>query len=180
MAFTSWYALAVNAGQEKKIRERILHRLERSNQTVRGLAIVAPEEEVLVRTRTEVQKKRQMSMPGYLLLCSPEIDESALHTIGRVKGVLGFLGGNDQPTPLPAREVEKILGTAGGSGSPSSLKKQSLFEAGDMVTIIEGPLSDFTGKIIDLDIEKESARVEVEIFGRQTPSTVSLSSLRRA
>jgi transcriptional antiterminator NusG len=176
---TTWYALAVIAGQEKKTRERILDRLERRNQSVRGLSIIAPEEEVTVRIGNEPKRKRQMAMPGYLLLYSSRIPDESLQTIARVKGVLGFLGGNEKPTPLPPREVEQIIGADVPGDQPLRRSNESLFAVGDVVTIVEGPLSDFSGSILEISTEREEAKVAVEIFGRQTPSAVPLRSLRK-
>jgi len=55
----------------------------------------------------------------------------------------------------------------------------SLFSEGDSVRIIEGPFSDFTGKIMSLNEATGVAKVEVEIFGRSTPAEVKLRQLRR-
>lgn len=175
--YSKWYALAVVAGQEKKTRERILDRLERRNETVRGMSIVAPEEEVTVRVGVEPKRKRRMSMPGYLLIHAGKIPGTSLQTISRVQGVLGFLGGNEEPTPLPAGEVEKLLGA--DEGAPVRRGAHSLFEVGQEVSIIEGPLSDFSGTILELNPEREEAKVSVQIFGRNTPSTLPLRSLRK-
>ena len=175
--YSKWYALAVVAGQEKKTRERILDRLERRNETVRGMSIVAPEEEVTVRVGVEPKRKRRMSMPGYLLIHSGKIPDPSLRTISMVKGVLGFLGGNETPTPLPSGEVEKLLGA--DEGAPVKRKSALLFEPGQVVSIIEGPLSDFSGTILEINTDREEAKVSVEIFGRSTPSTVPLRSLRK-
>lgn len=175
----TWYALAVNSGQEKRIRERILDRLERAKISVPGLSIMAPEEEIVVRVGAQAERKRRMAMPGYLLLYSSrEVPKAAFPEIERVRGVLQFLGQDDNPLPLPQSEVEKILG--GDTGSPVSQKSSSLFSAGDEVQILDGPMTEFTGTIVQVDETKEEAKIEVEIFGRATKATVPLRSLRLA
>lgn len=173
-----WYALAVNSGQEKRIRERIIERLERNKISVPGLSIMAPEEEIVLRSGgKEPTRKRRMAMPGYLLLhCSRSIPDKAFPEIERVRGVLSFLGQEDNPLPLPPAEVEKILGT--DSSTPIKAQSKSLFQPGDEVQILDGPMTEFMGKIIQVDDSKEEAKIEVEIFGRSTPTTVPLRSLR--
>lgn len=174
----SWYALAVNAGQERRIRERILDRLERRGVSDPSLSIVAPEEEVVVRSGGEATKRRRMSLPGYLLVYGRQLREETLGEMPRVKGVLGFLGGNECPTPLPQYEIDKLLGTASNDGV-RRVKTQSLFSVGDRVTIVDGPFADFTGIIAELNEDKGTARVEIEIFGRKTPAEVQVRSLSR-
>lgn len=169
-----WYALAVQAGQEKRVRERILQRLEKRDQSVPGMQIVAPEEEVIVRSRGEANRKRRMSMPGYLLFHTRTIPDPALVVISGTSGAWEFLGGNDNPTPLPESEVVKII----GDGGTQKRETESLFQKGDSVMLIEGPLADFSGYVLEVFPDRDEARVEVEIFGRRTPSTVPLRSLR--
>jgi transcription termination/antitermination protein NusG len=174
-----WYALAVTPGREAKIRAKILDRLERRGVSVPGLTIVCPEEEIIVEgTNGDPERKTRMSLPGYLLAHCRKLDENAVNQMSAVAGVIEFLGGNENPTQLPPSEVTKILGTD-GSPTTSRVSQVSLFSEGDSVWIIEGPLSDFPGKIVTLNEGSGIAKVEVEIFGRTTPAEVKLRQLRR-
>lgn len=173
----AWYVLAVQAGQEKRVRQRVLERLGKYKKSVPGLEIVAPEEDVLIRSGSETQRKRRMSLPGYLLLRSRVIPDESLVIIARAPGVIGFLGGNDNPSPVPEREILKILGSQGGEVQK---QRESIFSKGDSVMITEGPLADFAGSVLEIFPDRDEAQVEIEIFGRSTPSTVPLSSLRPA
>lgn len=173
----NWYALAVNSGSEKKIRDRILDRLEREKIDARGLTIVCPEEEVVfTQANGQRRTKRRMAMPGYMLLHARRLDKRALATIGRVRGVLQFLGPDGDPTPLRIEEVDQILGGEGGSRSVAS---NPAFEAGDEVSVTAGPFSGFSGKVLEINESKGTARIEIEIFGRSTPAEVELRALRR-
>lgn len=171
----TWYVLAVQAGKEKNVRQRVIERLQKYKRAVSGLEIIAPEEEVIVRSGSDSERKRRMSLPGYLLLRSRPIPDESLVVISQAPGVIGFLGGNENPSPVPEREVLAILGTSGGEVQQ---RRESIFSEGDEVTITEGPLADFSGRIVELFLDKDEARVEIEIFGRSTPSTISLHSLR--
>lgn len=172
----AWYALAVNTGQEKRIRERILDRLERGGVTPSGLKIVCPQQSVLSRgadgKRREVKK---MTLPGYLLIYGRRIDERALQMMLRVQGTLSFIGGNDHPTPLTREEMESILGTA----EKKIEEGVSGFKIDDIVEINSGPFSGFTGKVIEkLNPAQGTVTVEVEIFGRKTPAAVPVEHLK--
>ena len=43
-----------------------------------------------------------------------------------------------------------------------------------MVRIIDGPLENFSGRVDELDVEKNKVRVTVSMFGRETPVELEL------
>jgi transcriptional antiterminator NusG len=43
------------------------------------------------------------------------------------------------------------------------------FEKNETVRIIEGPFSNFSGKVDEVNLERNTLRVMVTIFGRSTP-----------
>ena len=179
----AWYALAVNAGQEASIRERILDRLERHKLPSKNLTLVAPEEEFIVTNPDNTRKtQKRMSLPGYLLVhCSSSvIRPEVLVEMGHVKGVLGFLGGDERPTPLRASEVERILGQESKGDGPASAASASPFSVGDEVRVVAGPLAGFTAEVIEINESRGEAKIEVEIFGRTTPTTLPFRQLAPA
>ena len=176
----AWYALAVAPGRERKIREHILDLLERNDLMLPELSIVCPEEEIVIDgPQGETERKRRTSMPGYLLVHCRRLSEDVINTMVRVAGVTQFLGGNERPSALAPSEVDRLVGSS-GSGGPAIVKRTSLFNQGDEVRIMEGPLADFTGKIIEINNDTGMAQVEVEIFGRATPTQVKIRSLKTA
>ena len=176
----SWYALAVIAGQEPKIRERIHDRLDRVKIESSKLTIVAPSEEVAVYSAAEGTReiKSRLSLPGYLLIHCPgrAINPEVLTEIVRVKGVIEFLGG-DHPTSMRGAEVERMLGQEGKGSEDRSL---SPFNVGDSVRVVTGPLAGFTAEILETNDGRGEAKIEVEIFGRTTPTTVPFRQLTPA
>ena len=48
------------------------------------------------------------------------------------------------------------------------------YAVGDMVRIIDGPLENFSGRVDELDVEKNRVRVTVSMFGRETPVELEL------
>lgn len=174
-----WYALAVTPGRESAIRAKILDRLEKRGITVPGLTLVCPEEETVIEgANGEPERKTRMSLPGYVLLHCRSMKEDAVNQIASAPGVIEFLGGNENPTQLRPEEVTKILGSD-GSTTASRKVQASIFNEGDDVRIIEGPLADFPGRIVSLNENTGKAHVEVEIFGRATSAEVKLRQLRR-
>jgi len=174
-----WYALAVVAGRERATRTRILDRLERAGMKTDDLTIVCPDEEVIVdRGTPERHVERKLTLPGYLLLSVRHLSETMIVTITNVNGVMSFLGGDDDPKPLSQKEVDHMLGTV--AGTPARRRSGPVWAIGQNVQITEGPLADFIGTISSVNESQETATVEVEIFGRQTPAQVSYRNLRAA
>ena len=51
------------------------------------------------------------------------------------------------------------------------------YSVGDTVRIADGPLTSFTGRVEALDIDKNSVRVVVSMFGRETPIELELDQV---
>lgn len=170
-----WYALSVIAGSEEKTKRKILERLKKADQKVPGLELICPDEEVMVKTRGgEEKKKRKMTLPGYMLVRCRSLDETSINLIGQVKGVIEFMGGNQNPTELPEEEVKRILHE---KTSAAVEKGRELFSEGDEVTITAGPLQGFVAVVEEIQDGGKMA-VQVEIFGRTTKAQLESSQVK--
>jgi len=91
---------------------------------------------------------------------------------------LGFIGGTgDRPTPITDAEANAILQRVQeGVEKP---RPKVLFEAGEMVRIIDGPFNDFNGVVEEVDYEKSKMRVSVLIFGRSTPVELEFGQVEK-
>ena len=88
------------------------------------------------------------------------------HHLRNTPNVIGFLGGMDNPTPLRAAEVNRILGIVDGQ---PEMDDNIPYEVGETVKVTEGPFSGFSGLIEEVNSEKKKLKVMVKIFGRKTP-----------
>jgi transcriptional antiterminator NusG len=91
---------------------------------------------------------------------------------------MGFIGGtSDQPAPITDAEAATILDRMQeGVDKP---KPKVLFEAGEVVRVIDGPFNDFNGVVEEVDYEKSRLRVAVLIFGRETPVDLEFSQVEK-
>jgi len=88
------------------------------------------------------------------------------HLVRRTPKVTGFVGGQD-PLPIPQEEVEKIKERMEeGEKRP---KPKFIFRKGDHIKIVDGPFTNFTGRIDEIFPERGKVRVLISIFGRETP-----------
>ena len=89
------------------------------------------------------------------------------HQIKETPRVTGFVGGGNDPVPLTADEVNSILYRQQTSAERPRPKLN--FEKNETVRIIDGPFANFTGKVDEVNPDRNTLRVLVTIFGRATP-----------
>ncbi len=69
--------------------------------------------------------------------------------------------------PLTSDEVNSILYRQ--STSAERPRPKLTFEKNETVRIIDGPFTNFTGKVDEVNSDRNTLRVMVTIFGRSTP-----------
>ncbi|HPT58947.1 MAG TPA: transcription termination/antitermination protein NusG [Fervidobacterium sp.] len=136
-------------------------------------------------TRREivVQKTRKRELyPGYLFVEMVMND----HTYDFVRGtpfVMGFVSAGGRPIPLKPKEVHYVLRMAGIEETPQVQQQVTKVEleiqVGDSVKIITGPFEGFVGVVREIDEERQELKVNVTIFGRETPVSVHLSEVEK-
>ena len=89
------------------------------------------------------------------------------HAVKETPRVTGFVGGGNSPVPLSAQEVDQILNRQATSAERPRPKQT--FEKSETVRIVDGPFSNFSGKVDEVNTERNTLRVLVTIFGRATP-----------
>jgi transcription termination/antitermination protein NusG len=161
-----WYIVHTYSGFENKVAESLRTRSEAFGFAHRIGQILIPTEEVVeLRNGKKVTSKR-LVYPGYVLV-EMEMDDDLWHAVKATPRVTGFLGGSNVPTPLSADEVNQILYRQQTSAERPRPKLS--FEKNETVRIIEGPFTNFQGKVDEVNTERGTLRVMVTIFGRSTP-----------
>ncbi len=169
-----WYAVHTYAGHENKVKTSIERRAESLNLRDKISRILVPTEPEL-RTRggkrTEVQRK---IFPGYVLI-EMVLDETTWHLVKSTAGVTGFVSSGNKPVPMQEKEIEGILQAVDGPKQPPRVK----WAVGDVVRVVSGPFAEFTGKIEDVNVPRETVKVLISIFGRDTPVELEFSQIER-
>jgi transcriptional antiterminator NusG len=161
-----WYIIHTYSGFENKVRESLRTRAEAFGFADRLGEILIPTEEVVeMRSGKKVTSKRLL-YPGYVLV-QMAMDETLWHAVKDTPRVTGFVGGGKDPVPLTADEVNGVLYRQ--TASAERPRPKLSFEKGETVRITEGPFANFTGKVDEINPERDTLRVMVTIFGRSTP-----------
>jgi transcriptional antiterminator NusG len=139
--------------------------------------VLVPTEEVVEMRDGQKRKSDRKFFPGYVLV-QMEMNDDSWHLVKDVPKVMGFIGGtSDKPAPISDREADEILNRVQeGAEKP---RPKVLFEAGEVIRIIDGPFNDFNGVVEEVDYEKSRLRVEVSIFGRSTPVDLDFGQVEK-
>jgi transcriptional antiterminator NusG len=172
-----WYAIQTTAGHENKVRSLIERRINEDprapeERPIRQ-ALVPVQEVVEIKNGKKVTVERKM-FPGYVLV-EMVANQETLHVINNIQGVIKFVGTGREPMPLRQEEVNRLLGIEEAVAEVEP-KEEIPFLVGQVVEIIEGPFSDFSGTVEEVLSDKGKVRVSVSLFGR--PTSVELDYLQ--
>ena len=162
----NWYIVHTYSGFENKVKESLEQRVAAYGlQTDIGEVLIPTEDIIEKRGGREVKSARRF-FPGYILV-EMNMSDHAWHVVKNTPKVTGFVGAGAKPTPLSKDEVDQILTQV--KTAAEKPKPKYMFEKGEQVRINEGPFTSFNGVVEDVNLDKNTLRVMVTIFGRATP-----------
>jgi transcription termination/antitermination protein NusG len=171
-----WFIVHTYSGFEERVKENLQQRIEALGMRPKFGDIKIPTE-TLVEMRSgkkrEVQRK---FFPGYILL-EMEMSDDAWHLVKNTPKVTGFVGTGKKPTPLTQEEVDSILHQV--VSTKEKPKPKHVYEHGEHVRIIDGPFTNFTGVVEEVNLDRNTLKVMVTIFGRSTPVELDFLQVTR-
>ena len=156
-----WYVVHTYSGYENTVKATIEKTVQSRQLQNQIIAVNIPQETVTEITDSGVSKTYDRKLyPGYVFVKMVYSDDT-WHVIKSVRGVTGFVGtSSNDPTPLTEEEVYAM-----------GVEKKEIivnYVVGDTVRILDGPLSGFTGKVENIEVDKNRVDVVVSMFGRET------------
>ncbi len=161
-----WFIIHTYSGFENKVAESLRTRSQAFGFADRLGQVLIPTEEVVELKNGKKTTSKRMLYPGYVMV-QMTMDEDMWHHVKETPRVTGFVGGGLKPVPLTADEVNSILYRQATSAERPRPKVS--FEKNESVRIIDGPFNNFSGKVDEVNPERNTLRVMVTIFGRSTP-----------
>src|SRR5579871_769531 len=161
-----WFIIHTYSGFEQKVADSLRSRAQAFGFDDKiGQLLIPTEEVVELRNGKKVTSKRLL-YPGYVMV-EMEMNDELWHAVKATPRVTGFVGGGTSPVPLTADEVNSILYRQ--STSAERPRPKLSFEKNENVRIVDGPFTNFSGKVDEVNPERNTLRVMVTIFGRSTP-----------
>jgi len=173
-----WYVVHAYSGFEKYVKRTLEERIKQhSLEDVFG-DILVPTEEVVEMKSGQKRKSERKFFPGYVLV-NMEMNEDTWYLVKDCPKVMGFIGGTaDKPAPISDKEATAILSRIEeGVEKP---RPRRLFEPGEVVRVNDGPFSDFSGVVEEVNYDKNRLQVAVSIFGRSTPVELEFSQVEKS
>ena len=171
----AWYAVHTIAGHENKVKDVLTRRAQ-----VEGLwdldiyqILIPTEKELQTRNNKRYEVDRKV-FPGYILV-EMQLNDDTFKLVKSTSGVTGFVQSGNKPVPLEEYEVRRIMTNLEASKEAPKMS----WSVGDAVRVVEGPFSDFTGKIEEVNADKEKLKVLINIFGRDTPVELEFDQVEK-
>jgi len=169
-----WYVIHAYSGHEEKVKKNLEKRIESMDMHDKIQQVLVPmEDEIEIRDgkRRHVQKR---IYPGYILVHMVMSDES-WYVVRNTPGVTSFVGSGNKPVPLHDKEIQKIQKQM----KQEAPKIRVEFQVGESVRVVDGPFTDFHGKVDEINPERGKLKVLVNMFGRETPVELDLLQVEK-
>jgi len=176
MAEKRWYIIHAYSGFERKVAESLKSRIEAFGLGDKIGQVLIPTEEVVEHRGGKKVQTSRLFYPGYVLV-ELAMDDEIWHVIKNTPRVAGFVGSGQTPTPLTDDEIAQILHRVETGGQHPRL--QVKFDKHETVKITDGPFATFTGVVDEINDDRETLKVMVTIFGRQTPVELEFSQVEK-
>lgn len=176
-----WYIVHTYSGYEKKAKLSLqknikTEELEDHFGDLEESILIPVESIVETKKGGELKTTERKFYPGYMFI-NMVMTDVTWHIVKDTPKITGFVGNSTKPTPIPNREIAKILRQMEeGLERP---KPKVEFVQGEGVKVIDGPFMNFDGTIEEVKPEKGKLRVMVSIFGRSTPVELEFSQVEK-
>jgi transcriptional antiterminator NusG len=165
-----WYVVHTYSGYEKKVKANLDKTIENRHLEEEILEVRVPVQDVL-ELKNGVRKTVQKKMfPGYVLV-NMVMNDDTWYVVRNTRGVTGFVGPGSKPVPLTDAEMK-----------PLGIKTDSVtidFAVGDAIAVVAGVWRDTIGVVQRIDLGKQTATINVDLFGRETPVEISFAEVRK-
>ena len=171
MAEAQWYVAHTYSGYENKVKANIDKTVVNRHLEDQILEVRVPMQDVLEMkngTKKAVSKKM---FPGYVLINMVMNDET-WYVVRNTRGVTGFVGPGSKPVPLTDAEMRSL-------GIRDNIDVEVDFAEGDTVSVIGGVWKDTVGVIQSVNVSKQTVKINVELFGRETPVEIDFIDVEK-
>jgi transcriptional antiterminator NusG len=161
-----WYVAHTYSGHENKAKKYLESAAETEDMKGMFGQILVPTEEIVEMRQGKRSTSVKKFLPSYILI-EMELNKDTQHLVTSAPGITNFVGASGKPVPLRENEVKRILAQIDRSKNRDLLDIP--YKVGEAVKVTDGPFSDFSGTVSEVNPEKRKLKVMVSIFGRPTP-----------
>ena len=172
-----WFVVQAYSGYEQKVKAAMEERIMLADLKEKFGEILVPTEQVVELKSGEQKKTERKFFPGYILI-QMELDDDTWQLVKQTPRVSGFVGGTrEKPSPITDAEVNSIINRSEvGEEAP---RPKTMFEPGEVIRVCDGPFNDFNGVVEEVDYERNSVKVSVQILGRSTSVQLNFMQIEK-
>ena len=171
-----WYILQTYSGFEHRVEKTLQEKLKVTKLEHLVEEVFVPSEDVERVKNGKKRKTHVIYYPGYVLI-KMKLTDDLWHVLMSIPRVSGFVGGtNRDPQSLAEEELGMIRNQMTQGIRQAVLKEE--FDVGQQVVVIDGPFANFSGKIDEVNQEKNKIRVLISILGRATPVELDFEKVK--
>ena len=170
MAEANWYVVHTYSGYENKVKANIEKTIENRHLEEEILEVRVPMQDVVEVKNGAKKTVSKKLFPGYVLI-NMVMNDDTWYVVRNTRGVTGFVGPGSKPVPLSEAEMK-----------PLGIKVENIsvdFKEGDSIAVVAGDWKDTVGSVQRMDFGKQTATINVEMFGRETPVEISFAEVRK-
>lgn len=169
-----WYVVQTYSGYENRVKILLDDSISGSElKNFFGDEILVPSKQVVEIHGGRKRNTNRKLYPGCVFV-NMDMNEKTWHLVKSTPQVIGFIGGtNKKPLPMKESEVSIIRDRIDGQ------VERYPFEVGEVVWIMDGPFSGFSGTVEEVDAEKGMLQVSVSILGRSTPVEIEFAQVQK-
>ena len=170
MSEAKWYVVHTYSGYENKVKANIDKTIENRHLEDQILEVRVPMQEV-VEVKNGAQKASQKKMfPGYVMI-HMIMNDDTWYVVRNTRGVTGFVGPGSKPVPLTDAEIDSL----------GIMKSEvvSNYEVGETIVVVSGAWKDTVGMVKEVNSQKQTLTINVELFGRETPVEIQFSEVKK-
>ena len=170
MSEAKWYVVHTYSGYENKVKANIDKTIENRHLEDQILEVRVPMQEV-VELKNGTQKASQKKMfPGYVMI-HMIMNDDTWYVVRNTRGVTGFVGPGSKPVPLTETEIDAL--------GIMDAEVVSNYEIGETIVVTSGAWKDTVGMVKEVNKQKQTLTINVELFGRETPVEIQFSEVKK-
>ena len=172
MSELHWYVVHTYSGYENKVKANIEKTIENRKLQDQIFEVRVPLQDV-IEMKGGVKKNVSKKMfPGYVLV-NMIMNDDTWYVIRNTRGVTGFVGPGSEPVPLTEAEMRNL----GIIGNEEEI--QIDVEVGDLIEVISGAWEGRESVVRDINLNKQTVTIEVDMFGRETSVEIGFSDIKK-
>ena len=154
-----WYVVHTYSGYENKVKVNLEKAVENNGLQDLITDVRIPTEDVTEIKNNKRRIVQRKILPGYVMI-KMNMTNEAWYIVRNTRGVTGFVGAGNKPTPLSETDFASIFNT-----KPAT---RIDIQVGDTVRMLAGLFENFTGRVEAIDPDTQTVSVVVPMLKRET------------